>query len=313
MSIFPTKVLLATDGSKEAELAARSAVELADKTGSELHVVHVFGITPWYPAYSEAPDLAGVELEDPALEEDLQRTSEQRARELLDAEVEKLRSVGGTLAQAHLVEGGVPQEIVGLAEEIRAGLIVVASRGRGGIRRALMGSVSDSVVRHAHCPVLVVRDGEHEGDYLPARILLAVDGSEEASAAARTAVELADRTDSELHLVHVGEVKPVPHPERRGYHARYEQLQEQARRLLEEQVEEIESAGGTVFRAHLRVGRPDEEIVLLGEEIGAGLIVTGSRGLGGMRRALMGSASDSIVRHAHCPVLVVRPEKEQAV
>jgi nucleotide-binding universal stress UspA family protein len=47
MSIFPTKVLLATDGSNEADLAARSAAELADKTGSELHVVHVFGISPW--------------------------------------------------------------------------------------------------------------------------------------------------------------------------------------------------------------------------------------------------------------------------
>jgi nucleotide-binding universal stress UspA family protein len=147
-------------------------------------------------------------------------------------------------------------------------------------------------------------------DYLlPGTILLAVDGSEEASAAARTAVELAERTDSELHVVHVGEVRPVSHPERRGYHARYEQLQEETRRLLEEQVDEVKSAGGTVSRAHLRMGRPDEEIVLLGEEIGADLIVTGSRGLGGMRRALMGSASDSIVRHAHCPVLVVRPEK----
>jgi nucleotide-binding universal stress UspA family protein len=56
-----------------------------------------------------------------------------------------------------LVDGGVAQEIVGLAEEIGAGLIVMGSRGGGGIRRALMGSVSDSVVRHAHCPVMVVR------------------------------------------------------------------------------------------------------------------------------------------------------------
>jgi len=191
--------------------------------------------------------------------------------------------------------------------------VVVGSRGRGGIRRALMGSVSDSVVRHAHCPVLVVRDGERERDGLLGTILLAVDGSEEASAAARMAVELADRTDSELHVVHVGEVRPVYHPERRGYHARYEELQEEARRLLEEQVDELRSAGGTVSRAHLRMGRPDEEIVVLGEEIGAGLIATGSRGVSGMRRALMGSASDSIVRHAHCPVMVVRPEKEQAV
>ena len=162
MSIFPTKVLLATDASEVADLAARTAAELADKTGSELHVVHVFGITPWYPAYPEGGGFGGVELEDPVLEEDLQRTSEQRARELLDAEVEKLRSVGGTLAQAHLAEGGAPQEIVRLAEEIGAGLIVMGSRGRGGIRRALMGSVSDSVVRHAHCPVMVVRQEKEQ-------------------------------------------------------------------------------------------------------------------------------------------------------
>jgi nucleotide-binding universal stress UspA family protein len=162
MSIFPTKVLLATDGSEVADLAARTAAELADKTGSELHVVHVFGITPWYPAYPESGGFGGVELEDPVLEEDLQRTYEQRAKELLEAEVEKLRSVEGTLAQAHLAEGEAPQEIVGLAEEIGAGLIVMGSRGRGGIRRALMGSVSDSVVRHAHCPVMVVRQEKEQ-------------------------------------------------------------------------------------------------------------------------------------------------------
>jgi nucleotide-binding universal stress UspA family protein len=158
MSIFPTKILLATDSSREAELAARTATDLADKTGSELHVVHVFGITQWYPVYSDVTDFDGTELEDPVLEENLQRISEQRARKLLDAEVEKIRSVGGAPEQAHLLEGGAPQEIVGLAEEIGTGLIVLGSRGRGGIRRALMGSVSDSVVRHAHCPVLVVRE-----------------------------------------------------------------------------------------------------------------------------------------------------------
>jgi nucleotide-binding universal stress UspA family protein len=162
MSIFPTKVLLATDGSEEADLAARTAAELADKTGSESHMVHVFGIIPWYPTYPAGFGFGGVELEDPVLEEDLQRTSEQRARELLDAEVEKLRSSGVTPAQAHLAEGGAPQEIVRLAEEIGAGLIVMGSRGGGGIRRALMGSVSDSVVRHAHCPVMVVRQEEEQ-------------------------------------------------------------------------------------------------------------------------------------------------------
>jgi nucleotide-binding universal stress UspA family protein len=160
MSIFPTKILLATDGSKEAELAARTAADLAQKTGSELHLVHVFGIAPWYPIYPEATDPGGVELENPVLEEELENLSEQRAREILDTEVEKVRSAGGTVAQAHLKEGGVPHEIVALAEDLGVGLIVVGSRGLGGIRRALMGSVSKSVVKHAHCPVLVVRQQE---------------------------------------------------------------------------------------------------------------------------------------------------------
>ena len=155
MSIFPAKILVATDGSKEAELAATTAADLAQKTGSELHVVHGFGIAPiGPPVYPEAIDLQGEALE----VETEERISEQRAQEVLEAEVEKIRSAGSTVAQGHLIEGRVAPEIVALAEEIGAGLIVMGSRGRGGIRRALMGSVSDSVVRHAHCPVMVVRE-----------------------------------------------------------------------------------------------------------------------------------------------------------
>jgi nucleotide-binding universal stress UspA family protein len=161
MTIFPTRILLATDGSREAELAGQTAADLAQKTGSELHLVHVFGIAPVGPPvyHPSATEFEGVEQEEveEAEAEQPQRISEQRAREVLDAEAKKVRSVGGTVAEEHLVEGRVAPEIVALAEEIGAGLIVLGSRGLGGIRRALMGSVSDSVVRHAHCPVLVVR------------------------------------------------------------------------------------------------------------------------------------------------------------
>ena len=158
MSIFPTKILLATDDSSEAELATQTAVDLARMSESELHVVHVLDVAP-SPAllYPEATDPEGAEVSDQALEMDLQRRAEQRGRQIMDAETERVQSAGGTVAGSHLALGDAPREIVHLAEDLGAGLIVMGSRGRGGIRRALMGSVSDAVVRHAHCPVLVVR------------------------------------------------------------------------------------------------------------------------------------------------------------
>ena len=148
MSIFPTTVLLATDGSKDAELATTTALDLANSTSSELHIVLVEEPVYAYVDPSGYPFSPSAELE---------HELEQQARMRLDAEVEKIRSAGGAVAEAHLRVGAAAAEIVDLAEEIGAGLIVMGSRGLGGIRRALMGSVSDSVVRHAHCPVLVVR------------------------------------------------------------------------------------------------------------------------------------------------------------
>jgi Universal stress protein family len=83
MSIFPTKILLATDGSSEARLAARTAVDLAQKTDSEVHLIHVFDVALIALLYPEATDSKGVKVPEPILEEDLQR----HAREVLDGEV----------------------------------------------------------------------------------------------------------------------------------------------------------------------------------------------------------------------------------
>jgi nucleotide-binding universal stress UspA family protein len=91
-----------------------------------------------------------------------------------------------------------------------------------------------------------------------------------------------------------------------------ELLDREAKELLEAQLERMRDAGESVVGAHLRSGRADEEIILLAEEIDADLVVMGSRGLGGVRRALVGSVSDSVVRHAHCPVLIVRYEDTNA-
>lgn len=144
MGIFPTHILLATDGSPHADLAAEVAVDLARSTGSRLHVVAVGRTFPAavYDEYAETR------------RDDLRR----EAREVLDEQVKKIEESGGNVAVAHLkLDEQRDEAIVHLAEDIDAGLVVIGSRGFGGMKRALMGNVADSVVRHAHCPVLVVR------------------------------------------------------------------------------------------------------------------------------------------------------------
>jgi nucleotide-binding universal stress UspA family protein len=142
VSIFPTKILLATDGSKDAELAATTAADLTTSTNSELHVATVAGGRAYH---TDSPE----EVED----------LKQRAQKVVEEQKKKVEEAGGKVADTHVkvVSEHRAQAIVEVAEELGCGLIVMGSRGLGGIRRALMGSVSDTVVRHAHCPVLIVR------------------------------------------------------------------------------------------------------------------------------------------------------------
>jgi nucleotide-binding universal stress UspA family protein len=135
----------------------------------------------------------------------------------------------------------------------------------------------------------------------PTKMLLATDGSEDARRATEAAADLAGKSGSELHVVHVWHDVP-------GFaHAFVKrELRRQGQEILDEQVQKIEASGGTVTRAHLRGGRTSDEVIKLSEELGVGLLVVGSRGLGTVRRILIGSHSEEIVHHARVPVLVVR-------
>jgi nucleotide-binding universal stress UspA family protein len=142
------KMLLATDGSMEAELATKSAVELADSTGSELHVVYVEPL----PDFMKKND-AGT----PGYDRELYEMIEEEGREKLRKLTWRVKVAGGTVTGSHLRMGAVAGEIGGLADDLDVDLIIVGSRGLHGIRRALAGSVSEGVFRHARCPVMVVR------------------------------------------------------------------------------------------------------------------------------------------------------------
>src|SRR5215204_5693 len=135
---------------------------------------------------------------------------------------------------------------------------------------------------------------------LPEKILLATDGSEDAARATEAASDLARKSGAELHVVHVWhDVRGFAHDFVRR------ELRRQGQEILDEHVEKIRAAGGDVAKAHLRKGRTSNEVIALSEEIGAGLLVVGSRGLGTVQRILMGSQSEEIVHHAQVPVLVL--------
>ena len=299
MSIF-MKILLATDGSEPSEIAARTALDLAKRLDSEVHVIHVAPEHPYVRAYY---DLRHQE------EEEGLRREDQR---MLDEYVDHLRKAGGTVAESYLRVGEAAKEIVEVAEELGVGLVVLGNRGHGRIRRALMGSVSMGVLRHAHCSVLIVRGHgpEQERESLLGRILVAIDGSEGACKAAQVAAEVANATGSEVHLVYaMQEERYKPHlgPEMwEGWEEGFEHAKRSAHSWVEQEAERMRGEGTKAVESHLLIGRPDAAIVWSAEELGAGLVVVGSRGLGGISRALIGSVSDSVVRHAHCPVMVIR-------
>ena len=293
--MFPTKTLLAVDGSPESTRAGQIAGRLSSKLDSELHLVSVGamleGYTPWDWKVLDASSLSQV-----------RKLAEVEARTTLKAQAQ-VREEGAEVAEAHVKTGRPAVEIVKLAEELDAGLVILGSRGFGSLKRALLGSVSHGVVRHAHSSVLVVRGEE---DHPWGRILLAVDGSREVAAAAEAAAEISGASGSELHVLSVLR-SPYTGPEMWDVsEERLERAKRDVRTFVKGSSEQTKAGEGHVEEVHLAFGKPDKEVVALGERLRVGLVVVGSRGLGGTRRALLGSVSGSVVRHAHCSVLVVR-------
>jgi nucleotide-binding universal stress UspA family protein len=142
----------------------------------------------------------------------------------------------------------------------------------------------------------------------PTKIVIASDDSDCSTLAGQVAGEVAQKTESELHVVYVEPLVAFPAGQRLHEEV-YSEIKQDAQDLLDEQVRRIEETGATVAKAHLRLGRVDEEIIALSDELDSHLIIMGIRGSSPLKR-LIGSTSDRVVRHANCPVLVVRSPKQ---
>ncbi|MGH3088891.1 MAG: universal stress protein [Rubrobacteraceae bacterium] len=156
MSAYPRKVLLATDGSEDSIRAAHAAIAIAGSADSELHIVHV-GQAP-------APQ-AGASAARPPLPGEPSGYAEKEARKLLEGQAKTVEAAGGKVSETHLRLGQPGAEVISVAAEIDADMIVVGSGGPRPVRRAVaattrraaLGRASDIIVRSAHCPVLIVR------------------------------------------------------------------------------------------------------------------------------------------------------------
>ena len=292
MTIFPTKILLATDGSNDAELAARAAADLSEGTGAELHVVHAWRPLPHYADPSLVP-------------EEYHPPFEEGARKLLDEQVGRIERAGGTIAESHLAMGRSVDAIIDLGEKIEAGLLVLGSRGLGPVRRLVMGSVSEGVVHHARCPVLVVRGGEEA--WPPGSIVVGDDGSGPARRAGELAIVVAKVIGAEATLVRAYENPPEPVGGRSAQDRReLDELLSAKRQELEERAEELATIAGSRPETRLIETEPTLAMLMVAEKVGeeSTLIAVGSRGLGATKRTILGSVSTKVLRVARGSVLV---------
>ena len=284
MSVFPSKILLATDGSEDAAEAREAALDLARRSGSELHLVHVWHDVP--SPYAHAF---------------VKRELRRQGQEILDDQVKKIEEAEGTVAGAHLRGGRTSDEVIELSEELDAGLLVVGSRGYGAVRRILMGSHSEEIVHRAQLPVLVLRSGADI--WPPTQVVIGDDYSEDAKKASELAASIARLYEAGVLLVHA-------YPPLVEDSSDAEGSMQRAKEELQERANDLENLLGYEPQTTMTSENPAVAILEAARGEGPTLAAIGSRGLGAVGRARLGSVSSKVVRAASGAVLVCPPPQE---
>lgn len=293
------KILVPLDGSAFAEFALPVARTLARETGAELELVMVQDPVP--------PFAFGEWEEDPQpwREEYLAAVEDRLAGEL-----------EGRIRHALRV-GPLPGELETYVRDAEPDLLVMATHGRGPLSRFWLGSVADHMVRHSSYPILLVRPDEDE-EPAPEKdvgfdhVLIPLDGSREAEEILDRAFELGDPFGARYTLLRVvhypAEVVSSYLPDTVQMS---EEMVQEGRRKAREYLEDLAARLGGEGRSvdtDIRVDvHPASGIVRSAEELGVDLVALATHGRGGVRRALLGSVADKLIRTTHVPTLVYRP------
>lgn len=279
-------ILVPTDGSENAERAIEHATMLADVYGSTVHGVFVVNLT--YAADFEG----GIDSES------VLRAMEREGEEAVES-LESAVAENGIDVTTDILRGRPASRITAYAEENDVDLVVMGTQGRSGVSRLLLGSVTESVLRHSGRPVLTVPAGAPIIDDVYADLLVATDGSDDATHAIDTAIDIGGRFGTAIHGLYVIDSAVTQNQ------MIDEALQREGERALEI-LEERVSAEGLDVTTTAKRGNPHEEIGAYAAEEDIDLIVLGSHGKGALERTFLGSVSERTIRTAKRPILVTR-------
>lgn len=280
------KILVPTDFSEPSEIALRHAAFWAAEGEAEITLLHVRTIFH----------------DNPGLLDDLVKEAEQnlkaKARSLMSREIAVNTVV---LRDISPVEG-----IENFLADNAFDLIVMGTHGHGAVMHFVLGSVTESIVRSATCPVISVRTEEQVPDSL-ARILVGFDFSEHSKAAVGQAIQVAKQTGAQMHAVFVFEQEVHP-----AYYPIWEQTVSDMLPQIEDEADRelrpvFEGAGLSNWRVSVIRGnyKAPKELAEYARTTDADLIVVGTHGLKGWDRWLLGSTSERLLRIAPCPVMTV--------
>ncbi|GAB3703185.1 universal stress protein [Corynebacterium nasicanis] len=290
-------VVVAVDGSAASHNAVRWAANTANKRGIPLRLASSYTMPQFLYAEGMVPPQ---ELFDDLQSETMEKIDEARA---IAHEVAPELKIGHTIA-----EGSPIDMLLDMSRDVT--MIVMGSRGLGGLSGMVMGSVSAAVVSHASCPVVVVREDntvDESTKYGP--VVIGVDGSDVSQRATEIAFAEADARGSELVAVHTWMDMQVQ-ASLAGLSAAQQQWEEVEREQIDMLTERLQPMTDKYPNVPVRkvITRDRPVRALVENSEGAQLLVVGSHGRGGFKGMLLGSTSRALLQSAPCPMMVVRPD-----
>jgi nucleotide-binding universal stress UspA family protein len=303
-----SNMLVPLDGAQLAEQAVSVAASLARRSGA---VLRLASVEQPLPALVLSPEAPGAAIE---AEQDVRA----EVADYLESTAQAIRDVQGGTIQTSVLQGPVNRALEGYAESEKIDLIVMTTRGRGGLSRWFIGSVADQLLRHTRVPVLLLHPRELPQPTEFRRILIALDGEME-DEVLDPAIALGSlHPAAQYSLTRVVE-PPIPiltplasYPSRPGPHYT-ERLVSEARQYLTGVCQKLE-ARGIEATYRVLVGRGvAEQLLELAGAVGADCIVVGTHRRRGAERMVLGSVADRIVRGAEVPVLIGPTQRARVV